>query len=103
MVATKSALRYGFKRFSQRRIEPVPQIGKLEPVPLRELWQHEERGFSVWLESNLDRLSDSIGISLSDPQRESLAGNFQVDLVAEDEGGGRVIIENQLEATDQRR
>jgi hypothetical protein len=60
----------------------MPQIGKLETVPLRELWKHEERGFSVWLESNLDSLSQAIGVVLSDPQRESLAGNFQVDLVA---------------------
>lgn len=75
-------------------------IGKLEPIPLRELWKHEERGFSAWLESNLEVLSEAVGISLSDPQRELLAGSFQVDLVAEDESGDRVIVENQLEATD---
>jgi Domain of unknown function (DUF4268) len=75
-------------------------VGKLEPVDLRELWKHEERGFSAWLEGNLETLSESIGVSLSDPQREFLAGSFQVDLVAEDENGDRVIVENQLEATD---
>ena len=78
----------------------MSNIGKLEPVALRELWKHEERGFSAWLESNLDTLSQAIGVSLSDPQRELLAGNFQVDLLAEGENIGRVIIENQLEATD---
>ena len=75
-------------------------IGKLEPVDLRELWKHEERGFSAWLEGNLETLSESIGVSLSDPHRELVAGSFQVDLVAEDENGDRVIVENQLEATD---
>ncbi|MBI2313504.1 MAG: DUF4268 domain-containing protein [Betaproteobacteria bacterium] len=75
-------------------------IGKLDPVPLRDLWKHEERGFSAWLESNLDSLSEAIGVSLSDPQRELKAGGFQVDLVAEDDDGNRVIVENQLEATD---
>ena len=29
--------------------------------------------------------------------REQAAGSFSIDLVAEDEGGGTVIIENQLE------
>lgn len=72
-------------------------IGKLEPVPVRELWAHEERGFSAWLETNLDVLSEAIGVTLADPQRELLAGSFQVDLVAEDENGDRVIVENQLE------
>jgi hypothetical protein len=44
--------------------------------------------------------SRAIGVSLSDPQREICAGTFQCDLVAEDENGDRVIIENQLESTD---
>lgn len=78
----------------------MPNIGKLEPVALRELWKHEERGFSAWLERNLDTLSQAIGVTLTDPQRELLAGNFQVDLVAEDENNDRVIVENQLEPTD---
>ena len=75
-------------------------IGKLESVPMRELWKHEERGFSAWLEHNIDALSEVLGISLSPVQREKTAGTFQVDLVAEDEGGALVIIENQLEPTD---
>lgn len=78
----------------------MSSIGKLEAVPVRDLWKHEERGFSAWLEINLDTLSEAIGITLSDPQRELLAGNFQVDLVCEDENGDRVIVENQLEATN---
>lgn len=78
----------------------MTNIGKMESVPLRELWKHEERGFSAWLETNIESLSDAVGIKLSDPQRELPAGNFQVDLVAEDENGDRVIVENQLEATD---
>lgn len=36
----------------------------------------------------------------SDPQREVSAGSFSVDLVVDEETRGRVIIENQLEATD---
>lgn len=78
----------------------MSSIGKLEPVPLRELWKHEEHGFSAWLETNLDVLSEALGVSLSDPQRELQVGTFQVDLVAEDDNGNRVIVENQLESTD---
>lgn len=78
----------------------MPKIGKLEPVPIRELWKHEERGFSAWLEENLDVLSETIDVQLSDARRELLAGDYQCDLVAEDANGDRVIIENQLEATN---
>jgi len=37
---------------------------------------------------------------LSNPEREQSAGSFNVDLVAEDEAGNPVIIENQLEKSD---
>src|SRR5579863_6338986 len=78
----------------------MSKIAKLEPVPIRELWKHEERSFSAWLEQNLDVLCEAIDVQLSNPKRELLAGDFQCDLVAEDGNGDRVIIENQLEATN---
>lgn len=75
-------------------------IGKLEPVPLRELWKHEERGFSAWLEQNLSELADELGVSLIDPRREVKAGKFEVDIVAETDSGATAVIENQLGPTD---
>lgn len=75
-------------------------IGKLEPVPLRELWKHERHGFSVWLENHLELLAESLDLDLSAVQREKSVGPFSVDLVAEDHAGNLVIIENQLETTD---
>lgn len=75
-------------------------VGKLEAVSLRDLWRHEERGFSAWLEANLGVLSEATGISMEDPERELWAGNFKVDLVAQTESGDRVIVENQLEQTN---
>jgi hypothetical protein len=54
-------------------------IGKLENVDLRELWRHEERGFSAWLLGNLEALTDAIGVDLSEPQREVKVGTFEVD------------------------
>jgi hypothetical protein len=75
-------------------------IGKLEKVPLRDLWKHEEYDFSAWLNDNLDRLSDALGVQLLEPEKEVGAGTFEVDLVAEDADSNRVVIENQLEPTD---
>jgi hypothetical protein len=75
-------------------------IGRLEEVNVRELWIHEERDFSAWLHANLETLSKAIGIELLEPERETLAGKFQCDIVAVDAIGNRVVIENQLEPTD---
>ncbi len=78
----------------------MASIGKLVSVEVRELWKHEEYGFSAWLENNLEILSEAIDFELSDPERELAAGDFRVDLVAKDEKANRVVIENQLEATN---
>ncbi|MCU6709383.1 DUF4268 domain-containing protein [Paenibacillus sp. J5C_2022] len=75
-------------------------IGKLEPVPLRDIWKHEERDFSSWLEGNIELLSETLNITFSAVEREKRVGSFEVDLVAEDDDGNVVIIENQLESTN---
>jgi len=75
-------------------------IGKIQRVPLREVWKHEAHSFTRWLEENIDILNDILDLNLSNPEREKIAGDFNVDLVAEDGSGNLVIIENQLEKSD---
>lgn len=75
-------------------------IGKLNRVPLREVWKHEAYDFTQWLEENIDVLNNVLDFDLANVDREQAAGAFSVDLVAEDAGGGTVIIENQLEKSD---
>jgi len=59
-----------------------------------------ERDFSVWLESNIEVLSEALGVNLSVIQRGKRVGSFELDLLAEDDTGNIVIIENQLGPTD---
>lgn len=75
-------------------------IGRLVRVPLREVWKHEAADFTTWLEENIDVLNEAIDLSLTHAKREQEAGIFSVDLVAEDESGNPVVIENQLEKSD---
>ncbi|NLG28952.1 MAG: DUF4268 domain-containing protein [Chloroflexi bacterium] len=75
-------------------------IGKLTRVPLRDVWKREDADLTKWLESNYDVLSDSLDITLVNVERERSAGSFSVDLVGEDQSGGTVVIENQLEKSD---
>lgn len=78
----------------------TPGIGKLERVPLREVWEHEAYDFTQWLQENIDVLNTALDLNLVNVDREQAAGSFSIDLVAEDEGGGTVIIENQLEKSN---
>jgi hypothetical protein len=77
-----------------------PGIGKLERVALREVWKHEAHDFTQWLQENIDVLNATLDLNLVNVDREQDTGAFSVDLVAEDAGGGTVIIENQLEKSN---
>ena len=75
-------------------------IGKLERVALREVWKHEAIDFTQWLQENISVLNDALDLNLVNVDRERVTGDFSIDLVAEDDGGGTVIIENQLEKSN---
>lgn len=75
-------------------------IARLEKQELRDLWKHEAHGFTRWLAENLDFISETIGVPLNLVEREASAGPFSADILAEDDQGHPVIIENQLEQTD---
>lgn len=79
------------------------KLAKLKQVDLRKVWQHEASEFTNWLanKENLSLLSDEIGIEMSLIQTEARVGKFYVDILAEEENTGRkIVIENQLEATN---
>ncbi len=76
------------------------KIGKLQRVPLRDVWPHEALDFTGWLYENIEVLNEAIGLGLTAVEKERSAGDFQVDILAEDESGAPVVIENQLEKSD---
>ena len=72
------------------------KIGSLQRVDLRKVWSHEARDFTTWLEENIDVLNNAIDLSLSIVEREQRAGDFRVDLVAEDESGNPSLLKISL-------
>jgi hypothetical protein len=77
------------------------ELGKLEFIDPRQIWLKEDRDLTPWIRENLDRLSEAIGIEISSEiPPEVTVGSFSLDVLAEDERGRPVIIENQLEPTD---
>ena len=75
-------------------------IGKLKRVPLREVWPHEAFDFTSWLIENIEIINEELGITLSSVEQEQSAGDFKVDILAEDENGDPVVIENQFGKSD---
>ena len=77
-------------------------IGRFTKVPLREIWKHEAIDFTNWLaqDENLELLADTLGITLVSAQTEVSVGSFSLDILAEDDNGHKIIIENQLEPTN---
>lgn len=75
-------------------------VGKLKKIPIRDVWPHEALDFTSWLQDNIEILNETIGINLSSAEREQSAGDFKVDILAEDESGDPVVIENQIGKSD---
>jgi len=80
----------------------MPEISKLEPVNLRDVWAHEAHHFTPWLAENIDQLGDAIGLNLKDVTTEkTLGGMGRVDIFArQEETDAIVVIENQIEKSD---
>lgn len=81
----------------------MTQLGKLEKVDVRKVWEHEARDFSTWLArpENLEMLSEQIGIEIEPLGTEVEMGSFRIDILGrEPNTDERIIIENQLEQTN---
>ena len=80
------------------------ELGKLEKIKdLRSVWKHEANDFTKWLaeEENLNTLSEEIGINIELISTEAKTGSFSTDILAvEANTDNKIIIENQLEATN---
>lgn len=75
-------------------------IGRIERVPLRDVWKKEAKDFTSWLYENLEVLGEELDLDLTPDQKEKNVGSFSADITAEDGSGQKVLIENQLEKTD---
>lgn len=78
-------------------------LGKLKKIDLREAWKREAGDFTKWLalEENLRLLGDEVGFDMELVQIEAEVGDFNVDILAQEESTGKkIIIENQLEMTN---
>jgi hypothetical protein len=83
----------------------MSDLGRLVTVPVREVWTHEAHGFTPWLAQaeNIALLAETLWLGEIEVEAtERDVGRFSADIVARDETGGLVLIENQLEDTDHR-
>jgi hypothetical protein len=77
------------------------QLGELEEVDPRTVFQREGAGFADWLADNLDQLAKELGVSgLREVGRDVGVGSFTVDVLAQTDRGRRVAIATKLEPSD---
>jgi hypothetical protein len=64
------------------------KLGKLECVPLREVWLSEASDFTPWLaqEENLGELGKAIGVELELEAQEKDVGPFRADILCKTSG-----------------
>ena len=73
----------------------------LQTVSVQDVWRSEARDFTPWLEENINILAERLGKELEvlPPEKKKLDG-YEVDIIARDEDGNKVIIENQFGRSD---
>lgn len=79
------------------------ELGRLQKVFLREIWQNEAQDFTPWLaqEENLPLLGEALNIELEFEAQEKNIGPFRADILCKDTANGSwVLIENQIGCTD---
>jgi hypothetical protein len=79
------------------------ELGRLQPVPLRDVWAHEANDFTPWLAlpENLALLAETLNLGeFSEVRTEVPVVNFYIDILAKDELDGSVLIENQFGPSD---
>lgn len=83
----------------------MQNLGNLESVNIRDVWQGEASDFTPWLarEENLSALGELLAMSLEPVSTETPVGSFYADIVCQNlTDSSTVLIENQLEKTDHR-
>lgn len=89
------------KRVRTIKGTPIMQFGEIRQINVREIWENEATKFTPWLEKNIEKLGEALGMELEVEQREADVGDFSLDLLVKDLGTNRVvIIENQFNSTD---
>lgn len=79
------------------------RLGRLERVPLRDIWKSESSDFTPWLAQteHIRLLGEALGLELEVEAQEKKVGPFRADILCKDVGSdGWVLVENQLERTD---
>ena len=72
-------------------------LGKLENVPIREVWKNEESVFTPWLMENIEVINELINLDIEGLERESNVGSYTADLIGKVAGTDNyVVIENQF-------
>lgn len=76
-------------------------FGEIKKINVRDIWENEATTFTPWLEKNINKLGDALGMELEVEAREADVGDFSLDLLVKDLGTNRVVvIENQFNSTD---
>lgn len=78
------------------------QLGRLESVEARVVWNDEARDFTPWLHRNADVLSTLVGLDLVFDAAEYPVGTFRLDLLGhlESSPDDILVVENQLGISD---
>lgn len=74
---------------SAQLLRTMAELGRLQPVDLREVWETEAQDFTPWLakEENLSLLADTLRMELELASQETSVGPFRADILCRNADG----------------
>ena len=79
----------------------MPNIGKLSPVPIKDVWSDEAKDLTPWLADAPDLIGEALGMELELEDTEVSVGPFRADMLFRDVStGALVVVENMVNPTD---
>lgn len=77
-----------------------PSVGRLESVPVQEVWPGEATDFTPWLAENLDELALALSLDLDLVETEKAVGSFKADMLLRTAEDDTVVVENMYGTSD---
>lgn len=75
-------------------------VGRLEGVPVQDVWPGEATDFTPWLAANLDELAMALGLDLDLVETEKAVGSFKADMLLSTTADEAVVVENMYGTSD---
>ncbi|MFX0070992.1 MAG: Rab family GTPase [Candidatus Hermodarchaeota archaeon] len=85
----------------EKVVTKEPDLGDYKVIPVNTIWPDIKKDFNPWLERNIEKINKTLDISLIPIKKGKIFDDIDIDILAQDNYGNKVIIETQYDESNQ--